>query len=439
MATRTNSVKVQATIFKKCSTEYHRPDTNKACIAGTCQHTCAPSQVERCAHKWTLRYSANGTQREKSYATLKLAQDAQLKLHTTKREQGRTFIDPALADETFGPNAEQFIKTSTRLKAGADTRAGYLSVLRCHVGPRFGARSLASMATEATADEVQEWLPTIPQSRRHIARMLIVWTMDAMIRSGKITSHRLTGITVDRGQPARARRAADDDDESLGFVFITDDQARQLADGCTVTTTTKAGKTRTHTHHGVGLAVWLQRTMGLRIREALGAEKSDFKTRRDGSHYLKLRSQSPEDGQAAGPGDRVPLKHRKADEGRDVPVPPAIWELVERLPDGPLCPGVGSRYLAYNTAWNRFSGICKTLGIEGFTTHSLRHQFASESLEDIGPENVAVLAATLGHKSVETTLRLYVHPTPNATARMVNAMNARGGTLPHGGGQGDAQ
>ena len=37
----------------------------------------------------------------------------------------------------------------------------------------------------------------------------------------------------------------------------------------------------------------------------LGIEKGDFKTRRNGEPYLKLRSQASRDGRS-----RVPLKHR---------------------------------------------------------------------------------------------------------------------------------
>jgi hypothetical protein len=43
-----------------------------------------------------------------------------------------------------------------------------------------------------------------------------------------------------------------------------------LADGLTVTGTDKNGRTRVRVMPGVGIAAWLQRTMGLRIREALG-------------------------------------------------------------------------------------------------------------------------------------------------------------------------
>lgn len=101
---------LQATILKKCDRTGHRPETSKACAGrdagqakGTCQHTCDPSQVEKCPHKWTVRYTVNGRQREQSFADemdagkrvrpgtgLKKAQDFQLELTRGKRAQGKT-------------------------------------------------------------------------------------------------------------------------------------------------------------------------------------------------------------------------------------------------------------------------------------------------------------------------------------------------------------
>jgi hypothetical protein len=52
-------------ILKKCDRSYHKPESNRACAAGTCQHTCEHPQ--RCPHAWTLRYWANGRQRELSF------------------------------------------------------------------------------------------------------------------------------------------------------------------------------------------------------------------------------------------------------------------------------------------------------------------------------------------------------------------------------------
>jgi hypothetical protein len=52
------------TIFKKCDLSNHKPETNKACVAGTCQHTCG--QPEKCPHAWTLRYTLNGNSEDEA-------------------------------------------------------------------------------------------------------------------------------------------------------------------------------------------------------------------------------------------------------------------------------------------------------------------------------------------------------------------------------------
>jgi hypothetical protein len=49
-------------VFKKCDMSNYRPETDKLCAAGTCQHTCKPDTIEKCKHAWTLRYWVNGRQ-----------------------------------------------------------------------------------------------------------------------------------------------------------------------------------------------------------------------------------------------------------------------------------------------------------------------------------------------------------------------------------------
>jgi hypothetical protein len=53
--------------LKKRDRIYHCPETNKQCAGGTCQHTCRPSEIERCRHAWAVRYTVNGVQRDKSF------------------------------------------------------------------------------------------------------------------------------------------------------------------------------------------------------------------------------------------------------------------------------------------------------------------------------------------------------------------------------------
>jgi Phage integrase family len=447
--------RIQGTILKKCDRSNHNPQRSKACAArdagaatGRCQHTCEPGEIEACRHAWTVRYSAAGRQREESFedelypgtkrvkpnSGLRKAQDFQLKLSAGKREQGRSFTDPKEGDTPFIEAAAQFIKTSSRLRASEKSRAIYLGLLNGDIATAFEGRTLAQMATQEAADEVAAFLNTTiahrSMVRRQHARMIIVWTMDAAVNADKIGRHKLTGITLAEGTavPRRQRAAEEDDDESAaGFVFITDDQVRMLAYGGTFPAVPGARSQRPRQLQGVGIAAWLQRTMGLRIREALGAEKRDFRTRRDGSHYLRLRSQATVDGTG-----REPLKHRKEGQGRDVPVPDFIWNMVAGMPDGPLCPGPnGTRYMPYYTARGRFDALTAAMQISGYTTHSIRHQFATEALDD--GANIANIAAVLGHRTVETTLRIYVHPTEDAETRMREMMNARWGTRPAAG------
>jgi Phage integrase family len=430
---------LQATIIKKCSREHHRPEANKQCASGSCQHTCEASQAGQCRHAWTVRYCVNGVQREKSFRDeidaakrvkhgtgLKKAQDFQLELTRGKRAQGKTYTDPKLAGESFMACAGQFIRTSARLKASERTRRVYLGLLHGDIAQAFSGRTLAQMATQEAADEAAAFLNVTmahrSMVRRQHARMIITWTMDAAVNADKASRHKLQGITLTEGTavPRRQRAAGEDDDETAtGFVFITDDQVRMLADGGTFPAAAGARSQRPRQLQGAGIAAWLQRTMGLRIREAPGTEKRDFRARKDGSRYLRLRAQATTDGKG-----REPLKHRKEGQGRDIPVPDFVWNVVAGMPDGPLCPGPnGTRYMPYYTARGRFGALTAAMGVTGYTTHSLRHQFATEALDD--GANIANIAAILGHRTVETTLRVYVHPTTDAEARMRQMMNDR--------------
>jgi integrase len=222
-------------------------------------------------------------------------------------------------------------------------------------------------------------------------------------------------VANDRDLAPRIVTAEQYEQQNTGMVPVADDTVRMLADGLTLTADTKRGP-RTRIIPGLGIAPWLQRTMGLRIREALGVRKSDFKQRADGTRYLHLCWQANENGR-----ELEPLKHRKAGDFRDVPVPDMIWDMVQELADGPLCPGPnGTPYMPNSTAGNRFGRMLDYLGISAVHTHSLRHQFATEAL-DQAPRELANISQILGHDNVETTLHFYIH----ASANTPNSASAR--------------
>ncbi|HEX4090424.1 MAG TPA: tyrosine-type recombinase/integrase [Trebonia sp.] len=407
---------VQATVVKKCDRSYHRPESNKGCAAETCQHTCDPAQVEHCPHKWTVRYSVSSRQREQSFGTLTDAQTFQLTLSSGKQTQGAMFTDPRAGIVPFLPLCDAYIDGMA--KAGARTKVIYRSNFANPAVTRLlQGRTLLDVARMDA--EVKQLLNTdlgrYRDEYRNNVRRIIVGTLDECVRRGTLPRHTLTGIELaPRVVTARQYEA---EQEHKQILMVTDETVRLLADGLAFKDDAGRGA---RTVPGLGVAPWLQRTMGLRIREALGVRKSDFRQRPDGTRYLHLCWQASPDGRQL-----EPLKHRKPGEYRDVPVPDMIWDMVSALPDGPLCPGAGATtYMSYNTARSRLVSLGRHLGISGVRTHMLRHQFATEAL-DASPRELANISQVLGHESVETTLKSYIHPSANAEHRIGKIMNAR--------------
>ena len=394
------AVRLQGTIFKKCDMSAHKPHSNKACAAETCQHTC--TAPDRCPHAWTLRYSVNGKQKEESfrddmddkkrvrYGTgLRKAQDAQLELTRGKRAEGQTYIAPTGAKDNFGEACEAFIAT---MACTDNTRGVYRDVSRKWVRPAMGHLTLARAAN---AHDAAEELITVKMAhlspvRRRTARLLITGVLDKAVKTGKIANHRVTDIEIqDNGRPMPEE-----------FAFPSYAQIQYLADS-------------------IGIAVWLMRGCGLRICEALAVEKSDF---RHGGRTLRVSGQASRDGRK-----KMPLKHRKMGDYRDVPVPAWLRERVKDLPEGPLSPGKGRRYAVYNTVNGQFVKHVPRAGMPaGFTPHSLRHLYASVMLVE-GGIDITEVARFLGHRDINETYRTYGHLLPNANDKAIAALDAEFG------------
>jgi hypothetical protein len=97
-------------------------------------------------------------------------------------------------------------------------------------------------------------------------RRIITGTLDECLRRGVIPWHTLAGIEL----APRIVTAEQYEQQAKGMVPVSDEVVRLLAEGITAAGPDKNGRSRTRVMPGVGIAPWLQRTMGLRIREALG-------------------------------------------------------------------------------------------------------------------------------------------------------------------------
>ena len=365
---------------------------------GTILKKCQCANQDRCSHKWTLRYWADGRQRELSFADeldgngrsrygsgKRLAQDAQLKIAHDKR--ARVFIDPKLGSTRFRDECEKWISRHAGTEA---TKAAYRNILHAHVGPVLGDRTLAAVAQ--ARDDVIDLL-TIrlgegSNSRRKIARALITGVLDEGVRAGKITMHRCDGITLsDNGGNG----------DHSDFVFPSHAQLVTVAEGIRYS-----------------LTIWLMRGCGLRIEEAFAVQKSCF---RDGGTVLRVYEQASRDGMKT-----QPLKHRKAGEYRDIPVPVYLWAMVKDLPNGYLFMADG-KFPTYSSYRHSFNRVVGKAGIPaGFTPHSLRHAFVSALLSHGVP--ITDVAAWLGHRNINVTYATYGHLVPSSLGRAQDVLNA---------------
>jgi integrase len=364
---------------------------------GTILKKCKCANQDRCRHKWTLRYWADGRQRELSFADEldgqgrprygsggRLAQDAQLKIAHDKR--ARVFVDPKLGTARFRDECEKWI---SRHPGSELTREAYRGILRAHVGPVLGDRTMAvvAQARDDVIDLLTVRLGEGSNSRRKIARALITGVLAEGVRAGKITFHRCDGIVL----PDNGGNGDHGD-----FVFPSHPQLVSLAGGIRYP-----------------LSVWLMRGCGLRIEEALAVRKSCF---REGGMVLRVFEQASRDGKKT-----RPLKHRKAGEYRDIPVPAYLWEMVKDLPDGYLFRenGVFPTYSSYRHGFNLHA---RKAGIPaGFSPHSLRHAFVSALLAHGVP--ITDVAKWLGHRNINVTYSIYGHLVPSSMGRAVKVLN----------------
>ncbi|MFI0041277.1 tyrosine-type recombinase/integrase [Streptomyces mutabilis] len=123
------------------------------------------------------------------------------------------------------------------------------------------------------------------------------------------------------------------------------------------------------------------------------------------------------------------LKHRKAGEFREVPLPCSVREAIERYEekhgttqDGYLLRGP-SGYYTEPMERRRVQKLFKDLPAEdGVGMYSFRHYFASNALGHGIP--ITDVAEWMGHKSIEETYRTYRHLMPGSITKAARILDA---------------
>jgi integrase len=117
------------------------------------------------------------------------------------------------------------------------------------------------------------------------------------------------------------------------------------------------------------------------------------------------------------------LKFRKKGDYRDIPLPQYVSDAIDKhiadhgtTSDGYLYQGRKYKFVIRRTYQEDFARSAAKAGLPPqFVPHSLRHYFASTALASGIP--ITEVSRWLGHRSIETTHRIYGHIVPSSLGR----------------------
>ncbi|WP_158685061.1 tyrosine-type recombinase/integrase [Streptomyces sp. LaPpAH-108] len=117
------------------------------------------------------------------------------------------------------------------------------------------------------------------------------------------------------------------------------------------------------------------------------------------------------------------LKHRKAGEFREVPLPRSVKEAMERHHEGGLSPARSERVLHGADGTPACAEALQGPPAEdGVGTYGFRHYFAPNALGNGIP--ITDVAEWMGHKSIEETYRTYRHLMPDSIIKAARILDA---------------
>ena len=311
-----------------------------------------------------------------------------------KADQDRgDWIDPRLGNTPFGEYAPLWADSRLHKAGTAET---YALHFRNHIIPAFGKRGLAAIRPTM----VQQWVKEL-QSVKGLAPatietiyVIFASTMRGAVRDGYLRKSPCVDIRLPEKVPTVVRLLAPN--EVLALAGAMPER--------------------------YALLVLLGAGTGLRQGEAFGLAMD----RVDTSAGMVTVNQ-----QVIVVKQRPMLAAPKTSSSvRDVPMPDfvqeAIAEQTERLKLGGgdvLC-RTAKGTLFRRDYYNRYiwKPALQAAGLMTDTTfHDLRHTFASTALAEGVP--ISEVSRWLGHKSITTTVDLYGHLVPEASARARNALD----------------
>ena len=347
---------------------------------------------QRKSYAWEVRYRDDDRRdRSQTFARKSQAQDFANEVESDIR--GGRYIDPAKGKVTLSKWTERWLETTRHLKP--KTREGYESLLRKHVLPRLGNRSLARIAPIDVRALISELIDAgLSPSRVRQARHVLGMIMAAAVEDRAIASSPVTGVKVPREQ----RRE---------MQILTAEQVTMLADAV-------GDRYRAF--------VYLLAYGGLRWGEAAAL-------RRGKVNLLRARVEVSESVAETGKGG-LHYGPTKTYQARSVALPAFLVELlethlenyVEEGKDALVFTTENGKPLRNNNFRRRvWDPALKDIGFPRIRIHDLRHTCATLLIAQ--GAHAKAIQRHLGHSSIQITFDTYGHLLPDEQDRVAEALD----------------
>ncbi|MFE8911087.1 tyrosine-type recombinase/integrase [Streptomyces globisporus] len=357
---------------------------------------CDCAKPTRCPHPYTIRFrDALGKQREESgYGTQDDAIERLTQLYAEKKTTAPSVAEARreLGQQTVEEYAKQW-RPRQRKMTKYSTGEHVDSSINVHIVPRLGSRKLNSVT------------PII------VERFLDELESDKVGRGNQVNIFRvLKAILRDAyGKGAMA------DDPVKGVQ-----EPEYVREKVVIPSLTYVKNALTVADDDLALEIVMMAGCGLRNGEARAVNVNNIVADDVYRVHEQIHSNTHKPAK---------LKHRKAGEFREVPLPRSVKEALERYEeqhgttkDGYLLRGP-SGYYTEPMERRRVQKLFKDLPAEnGVGMYSFRHYFASNALGSGIP--VTDVAEWMGHKSIEETYRTYRHLMPGSITKAARILDA---------------
>ncbi|MFE6229358.1 tyrosine-type recombinase/integrase [Streptomyces sp. NPDC057854] len=357
---------------------------------------CDCAKPTRCPHPYTIRFrDALGKQREESgYDTQDDAIERLTEIYKDKKSTAPSVAEARreLGQQTVEEYAKQW-RPRQRKMTEYSTGEHVDSSINVHIVPRLGSRKLNSVT------------PIV------VERFLDELESDKVGRGNQVNIFRvLKAILRDAyGKGAMA------DDPVKGVQ-----EPEYVREKVVIPSLAYVKKALTVADKHLALEIVMMVGCGLRNGEARAVNVNNIVADDVYRVHEQIHSNTHKPAK---------LKHRKAGEFREVPLPRSVKEALERYEeqhgttkDGYLLRGP-SGYYTEPMERRRVQKLFKDLPAEnGVGMYSFRHYFASNALGSGIP--ITDVAEWMGHKSIEETYRTYRHLMPGSITKAARILDA---------------